>query len=88
MISKKKMYPAKVEVLSVIFTPFGIYYCVLAPVTYEENSLIIEHAIPRNSLDNGLYSCPRRVIVNGDFVVEYLPKGLMIETKSALTQSE
>ena len=87
-MNEHKMYPAKVEVLSIILTPFGGYYSVLAPVTYEENSVIIEHAIPRNSLDNGLYSCPRRVIVNGDFVVEHLPKGLIIETRSAPTRSE
>ena len=85
MMNEQKMYPAKVEVLSIVFTPFGSYYSVFIPVVYEDNSVIIEHAIPRNSLDDGLYSCPRRVIVNGDFAVEYLPKGLIIEVESVLT---
>lgn len=85
---KLKMSSTKAEVLSIVFTQFGSYYSLFTSVICDGNVVEIKHAVPRNSLDNGLYSSPRRVVVNGSFVVEYLPKGLIIEVRPAPTQSQ
>mgnify|MGYP001577339364 CR=1 FL=1 len=87
-MNERKMFPAKAEVLCIVFTHFGSYYAVHSPITFVGELLSIPHAVPRGSLDNGTYASPRKVDVDRGWVVEYLPKGLIIEMRGKPTSSE
>ena len=87
-MNERKMFPAKAEVLCIAFTQFGAYYVMYDPAVVAGDFLTIPHAVPRGSLDNGTYASPRRVEVNGNWAVEYLPGGLVIEMRNKPTSSE